>query len=84
MIEMLRRILAPAIAATLMLASPTAWATWTSFEYRNADGEYRYGVKDGSSKLYLGLDKRKKANKTAKGLNKADKADKAASENGND
>lgn len=63
------------IAATLLLASSTAWATWSTYEYRNAEGEYRYGIKNGSSEIRLGLKKRKKADKAAKGMNKAEALD---------
>ncbi len=61
---------------SMFLLSNVAFATWTSYEYRTSSGEYRYGIKDGSSKVELDLKKRKQADKTAKAMNKADKIDK--------
>ncbi len=61
---------------SMLLLSNAAFAIWTSYEYRDSSGEYRYGIKDGSSKVELDLKKRKQADKTAKAMNKADKIDK--------
>ncbi|MGH1346706.1 MAG: hypothetical protein ACRBN8_34385 [Nannocystales bacterium] len=71
--------MSPLAAAAVLLLSSTAFA-WSSYEYRNSDGEYRYGIRDGSSKLQLGLGKRKQADKAAKKMNKANKVDEAAAE----
>lgn len=61
-----------AILCTLFFAF-SANATWTSYEYRNSDGEYRYGIKNGNDKIPLNQEKRGKADKAAKKMNKNDK-----------
>lgn len=68
-------LLSSFVACAVFLASSPAWATWTSFEYRNRDGAYRYGIKDGSSKVRLGLRERKQADKTASAMNDAEELD---------
>ena len=68
-------------AVAVLLMSNTAFATWSSFEYRTSSG-YRYGIRDGSSVLKLDLKKRKHADKAAKGMNKADDIEERDNDNG--
>lgn len=63
-----------AVALTLLLLSATANATWSSYEYRNSNGDYRYGIRDGNNHVPLNETSRKKARKAAKKMNKNDKS----------
>lgn len=81
MFSRIRFLAGPLAAVCILLASSSALA-WTSFEYRNADGEYRYGIRDGSSKLFLGMKSRKAAGKVAGEMNRADDADEAGGQEG--
>jgi len=56
----------------LGLSTPVL-AAWSSFEYRNSDGEYRYGIKNGNDEIKLNQKSRKKAARTAGKMNKIDK-----------
>lgn len=51
-----------------------AQATWQSYEYRDSNGEYKYGMKDGSNKVKLDLKIINKADKVANRINKNDKS----------
>ena len=67
------RLIVPTSMVLLLGLSLPAFATWSSWEYRDSNGEYRYGIKNGSDKVKLNLKNRKKADKAAKKMNKAEK-----------
>lgn len=60
---------------SMLIISNAAFAYWSVIEYK-INGEYHYGIRDGSSSIKLDLKKEKQAKKAAKGMNKADAIDK--------
>jgi len=69
-----------AVLCSILLFAGSALATWSVYEYRDSDGKYRYGVKNGNDEIKLGLGKRKQAEKTASELNEADAIDRKETE----
>ena len=67
------KIIGKSILITSLLIAFSANAQWTTWEYRNSDGDYRYGIKNGNDKIPLDQKNRKKADKAAKNMNKAEK-----------
>lgn len=67
------KLLGKTTLLTILFVTSIAHATWSSYEYRDSDGDYKYGIKDGDNKVKLGLKNRKKADKVAKKMNKNDK-----------
>lgn len=59
--------------ASMVLVALPAYAYWSSYEYRNSDGEYRYGIRNGTDSVPLNQEDRKKADRAAKAMNKVEK-----------